>query len=137
MEELVLKKNDIINKMLFITKRVQILEEDDIEKYFDMVEEREILVNEIKTLDIEIKIKIKESSTLITDEQLGNINSINSNIVNNTNEIINSEQILLDQIEEISKNLKKEAKTIAQGKYTKSIYQKEFDLEPSKINKYT
>lgn len=124
-------KNDLINQLLFITKKVQISSEDDIENYFNMVEERETLLSRVKELD-------KKISTLtISDEDLGFITSINSNITSNAKEIIDAEAILLEQIEKISEELKKEVKTIAQGKYTKSIYQKEFDLEPSKINKYT
>ena len=126
LRELLIKKNNLIDKMLFITRSIEINVEEDIDSYIEMVDSRVPIVEELSLVDSEIS-SILDNLEEMTDEISGLVASTNMTISKVAGEIIEAENLLLAQIEHMGEDLKKEAKTIVEGKTAKALYHKEFD----------
>ena len=121
-----IEKNDLIDQMLSLTKSIEINTEEDIDNYMKMVDNRQSIIEKIISVDKNIFSKMNNSEE-ITEELLGIIASMNMTIAKTSGEVIEAENLLMGQIEEMSKDLKKEAKTIVEGRNAKSIYQNVFE----------
>ncbi|MCL1924529.1 MAG: hypothetical protein FWF50_02975 [Defluviitaleaceae bacterium] len=128
---LLIKKDNLVSEMLSLTKSIKINVEEDIDSYIQMVEKRDIIIEELKLIDKKMAELEEEQGEAL---EFSELHSTNLTIAKNSSEIIKYESFLLEKIEWLNKDLKKEAKTIVEGKTARNMYQKEFENLSPKID---
>lgn len=116
------KKREMLNEMLFLTKSVKFNGTDkDPEKYIELIEKRQELMDKIQKLDTEadfspgkidmLPIGLRKDAGLLWD----NIKSLAA-------QIIELDKELLEKAQYIVNNLKDNMKTMQEGKSIRNIY---------------
>jgi len=129
LRELLVEKNNLVDELFSLTKSVEINTEEDIDSYIEMVGARTPIIEKMASIDKKVS-SILDKLEEMTDEISGLVASMNMTISKTSGEIIEAENLLMKKIEDMSKGLKQEAKTIVEGKNAKALYQKDFEQKP-------